>query len=242
MELRAGPVLRWVRALMLAAVAFSAGLVAHISAHGLLPGTTALVVLFGCCTVATACFLGSPASTRRVVLLLMGGQTFIHTGLTALAGHAGDPVRSASPHPVAVPVSHAVDRTGSLFDQYAAMTGPTANGGQLTVPFWMQHLIADMTGPHAAMAAAHLAAAAVVGLWLASGERAVWAVISLTSDTILAALSSLAMALRALWVSVRPLAPIRVQGAGWAECPPLMSRVLTGTVSRRGPPVVLRAV
>src|SRR3712207_8594820 len=38
----------------------------------------------------------------------------------------------------------------------------------------VHHLIEDMTGPHAAMAVGHVAAAALVGLWLAAGERALW--------------------------------------------------------------------
>ncbi len=44
-------------------------------------------------------------------------------------------------------------------------------------PAWLAHLTADLTGPHALMALAHAAAAAVVGLWLASGERAAWALV-----------------------------------------------------------------
>jgi len=43
----------------------------------------------------------------------------------------------------------------------------------------LEHLREDATGSHAAMALAHLAAAAAVGLWLASGERALWAVLRL---------------------------------------------------------------
>ena len=34
--------------------------------------------------------------------------------------------------------------------------------------------MADLTGAHAVMALAHLAAAVLVGLWLAVGERALW--------------------------------------------------------------------
>jgi len=35
--------------------------------------------------------LGRPASTVRLLALLMAAQTFIHGTLTALAGHRGDP-------------------------------------------------------------------------------------------------------------------------------------------------------
>jgi len=39
--------------------------------------------------------------------------------------------------------------------------------------------LADLTGPHALMAVAHVAAAALVGLWLASGEQALAALLQL---------------------------------------------------------------
>src|SRR3954451_9233216 len=86
-----GTLLRWCRALLLATVALSAGVAAHLGADGVMPGRTALTVLFLVCAAGSACFLGRPASRLRVVLLLVGGQTFIHAGLTALAGHRGAP-------------------------------------------------------------------------------------------------------------------------------------------------------
>src|SRR3954453_165245 len=87
----AGTVLRWCRALLLATVAFVAGVAAHLGADGLMPGRTALVILFLTCTVGAAVFLGRPASRLRVVLLLVGGQTFIHGGPPPLGGARGDP-------------------------------------------------------------------------------------------------------------------------------------------------------
>ena len=41
---------------------------------------------------------------------------------------------------------------------------------QLSVPYPIQHLMADLTGAHALMAGTHLLAAIVVGLWLAKGS------------------------------------------------------------------------
>lgn len=49
--------------------------------------------------------------------------------------------------------------------------------GHVHGPEWLHHLTEDLSGAHAAMALAHAAAAAVVGLWLAVGERALWELI-----------------------------------------------------------------
>jgi hypothetical protein len=50
--------------------------------------------------------------------------------------------------------------------------------GHVPGPEWLHHLTEDLSGTHAAMALAHAAAAAVVGLWLAVGERALWELLS----------------------------------------------------------------
>jgi len=184
-----GTLLRWCRALLLATVALSAGVAAHLGADGVMPGRTALTVLFLVCAAGSACFLGRPASRLRVVLLLVGGQTFIHGGLTALAGHRGDPPlrRVAVPAPAVPDFRTAAGggrRLGSLMDQfYAGQPGGAAGQRtQLAIPYPVQHLVADFTQAHAVMAVAHLAAAVVAGLWLARGERALWTVLTLTLD------------------------------------------------------------
>jgi hypothetical protein len=245
----AGTVLRWCRALLLATVAFVAGVAAHLGADGLMPGRAALVVLFLTCTAGAAVFLGRPASRLRVVMLLVGGQTFIHGGLTALAGHRGDPplVRT----PVAAPVpdfrtaSGAGGRVGSLMDQfYAGQPGIAAGERvQLAVPYPVQHLIADLTGAHAAMALGHLAAAVVVGLWLAMGERALWAVLTLTGDLLartldpsmrwLAAAGAIHLVGTAMRDALRRVVP------AYLVLLPAWERVLSRTLVLRGPPVSL---
>ena len=53
----------------------------------------------------------------------------------------------------------------------AVLTGPA---------LWLHHLAEDLTARHAVMALAHaVAAAAVVGLWLARGEHALWLLVDL---------------------------------------------------------------
>ncbi|MFC6343996.1 hypothetical protein ACFP8W_18600, partial [Nocardioides hankookensis] len=48
------------------------------------------------------------------------------------------------------------------------------------------HLISDLSA-HAPMMVAHLVVAALVGLWLAYGERCLWTILALTGRRILAA-------------------------------------------------------
>jgi hypothetical protein len=206
----AGPLLRWVRALLLAAVGLSTGVMVHLSADGLLPGPWAMVLLWGLSTVGAAPFLGTPASTRRVVTLLVVWQTLIHGALTVLSGHRGDlpGARQAA--------------------------GEHAHG---VVSSRLHHVIEDMSGPHAAMALGHVVAAALVGLWLAAGERALWRLLTLAAGPV-----------RLVLAAVRSVAA----GVGWSGAVPRItaSQVASGAallalwflvraVPRRGPPVVV---
>lgn len=238
-----GTALRWTRALFLAVVALCTGAMAHASANGILPGRAELAALLVVCAVGAAALLGRPASTRRVVLLLLACQTFIHAGLTALAGHRGDPLpahaaTSLVSQPLRVPIGTG-RRMGSLFDQ-VAVAQPAGGSIDLTVPYWLQHIIADMTGQHALMAVGHLAAGALVGLWLAAGERALWTLVSLTTQLVVTRLDWLAGGTRLLAATVTS----RVGGtASFIEDDdrPPDRWVLSRNVARRGPPYVLAA-
>jgi hypothetical protein len=216
----ARPALRWVRALILAAVALTIGGVAHVTADGLLPGPLGLFGLLALSTGGVAPLLGRQASTRRVVLLLMLWQAVMHGALTALAGHAGDSV-----HP----------------DHGAAAS---AHGGHVhsTAPTWVQHLLADMTGPNMAMVLAHLAAAAAVGWWLAAGERALWTLLALATRPVIAALA--AVLLSTLWLVTAATAG-KARGAVTApvaaDIRPPAALFLSRFVTRRGPPGCLSA-
>jgi hypothetical protein len=247
----AGLALRWGRAILLGTVAMASGAVAHVAAGGLVPGRAALGLLLGACVLTAASLLGRPASTLRVVVLLMAGQTFIHGCLTAMSGHRGDPplVRGI---PASVPTRSAAlptgegRRVGSFYDQVYAHQ-PGAAPSHLTLPVPIQHLVADLTGPHAVMALAHLAAAAAIGLWLAMGERALWTVVSLMTDLVRDAVRRSVVAYYAAltafgWVSTairvprpRPLAVVAFLH------PPLRRLVLRRCVVRRGPPALLAA-
>ena len=91
MDRTAGGALRWTRALLLAVVAMGSGVIAHLSAAGRLPGPWVLGLLFLLCVAGAAALLGRPASTLRVVVMTVAGQTFVRGFLTALSGHRGDP-------------------------------------------------------------------------------------------------------------------------------------------------------
>ncbi len=240
----AGPALRWGRAGLLAAVCTGSGSFAHHLADGLMPGPTAIVVLFCVCVVTAGSVLGRPASTLRIMVLLMGGQTFIHGALTAMSGHRGDPpVTVPAPVPAPAPVPDG-RRVGSYYDVVYANPGLGARHAELTVPEPVQHILADLTGPHAAMALAHLAAAAVVGLWLARGEAALWTVLLLTAGTTRQLLRCL-LAAHGAPLTHFTGAATQTRGVGealrWASWNPPRSLMLARRVSRRGPPVLLRA-
>jgi hypothetical protein len=203
-----GPLLRWVRALVLASVGLTTGVTFHVSADGLLPGPWALVALLVLSTVGVAPFLGAPASTRRVVTLLVLWQTLIHGALTVLSGHRGD-----------------------------LSGGHTEAGEHAQELVWsrVHHVVEDMTGAHAAMAMGHLLAAVLVGLWLAAGERALWRLLSLAVRPVLSVVRALGnVALAAGWSGAAP----RVKAPQLAHGADLLTRwFLVRAVLRRGPPV-----
>jgi hypothetical protein len=109
------------------------------------------------------------------------------------------------------------------------------SGGSLTLTDAVSRAVSGLTGAHVLMAEAHLAAAVLLGLWLAAGERALWTVLCLTLGTVMTAAATLAgstsMYLGDLLEQVsQATAGIRpVRPHAWA----LASRVVT----RRGPPV-----
>jgi hypothetical protein len=233
-EARMDPVVLWARAGLVGFVAFLLGVIGHVSADGLLPGPFWLLVLLGLSVALSVPMLARPASARRIVVMLVGGQTLVHLFLTVAAGHRGDP-RPDTTRPVidsamqsALPV---VDghRVGSLQDQYAATIG--SSPPQLSLP--VGHVASDLTAQAPKMAA-HLAAAVLVGVWLAIGERCLWTLIALASAALLRPLL-LAWAV----LAAHPVAPTTGLATVPAEPPGLrLLARLARTVVRRGPPLL----
>lgn len=147
-----GPVsglLRVLRGSLVGLVMIFAGVVGHVSAGGLLPSVGWLVALAGLNFAAAFAIAGRPIPIRYLVLLVVGGQAFIHIALTLTAGHVGETF------------------------------GPSIQivNGDLLLAFQWHHLIADFSA-HAPMMMAHVMAATTVALWLGVGERALWALVA----------------------------------------------------------------
>lgn len=72
----------WLRSLFAGGFAFFLGVGGHALDGGPVPSTAWLAVLFAATVCGSAPFLSGPPSTRRLVLLLGGGQSAIHVALT----------------------------------------------------------------------------------------------------------------------------------------------------------------
>ncbi len=231
-ELRAGPGLRWARAGLTAVVACSLGLFAHVLAGGQLPAVGWTAAGVATVWVACAALLGRPASRLRLIALVGGGQAAFHLLLTALAGHGG-PGQATSHHattpPYAAPVADAQDRRGSFYDLTMAATVDSTQGW--STPHWLTHVVEDLTGPHAFMALAHLAAAAGVACWLAVGEQAVWVLVCLLGANVLGTLAR-------VWPGLQPLThPDHSRPSVRRTPEPFpVARPRRSRLQRRGPP------
>ena len=252
---RATPVLLWSRAALLAVVVLAVSVLGHVSADGLLPGPVALLALLALTTVVSARFLTRQASALRLVALLAGGQVVVHGMLTLLAGHrsdgsaalsAGGAARGASADATGfVFDGRQVERTGSYVDQVAAMQSGAAldsatGGSGDTVVSSLAHLVEHLAAQNVAMLLAHLAVVAVLGLWLAVGERALWTVLTLTTSRVVGAVAGLvavALADRVglLLERVRRTSYLRSTGRLAVPLPHLLHHV----VAHRGPPALL---
>lgn len=262
---RATPVLLWSRAALLALVVVAASVIGHVSADGLLPGPLALLGLLVTATVVSARFLTRQASAPRLVALLVGGQVVVHGVLSLLAGHGS----SATPNVGAgggastgaaasaggagfVFDGRQTERAGSYFDQVAAMqpagvpsvtSGSAAgsvagdHGSALT-----HHLVEHLGTQSLAMMLAHLAVVALLGVWLAVGERALWTVLTLTTTRLAELVSSAGAVLLGRWAAVllqhvRPAPSLAATGRSAVPLPQLLHHV----VAHRGPPALLAA-
>ncbi len=212
-------VLRWVRALTLASVLMGTGVAGHVAAGGVMPVPAVLVVLLAVATLVLAPGLGSPATSVRVALLVIGGQALLHASLNVLttspAGHTGaGMVMPGGPH-------------GSMPMSSGMFHGSAASGE--TSLYWMG-------GAHVGMLLAHLVAGLLLGLWLAAGERAAWTLVRLAARPVAEALRMLLDAISALAAA----------GAGWPRVCAVSRWVLelvlrsdactVDCLSRRGPP------
>lgn len=166
--------LRGLRASLIGTVMMFSGVIGHVSAGGLLPGWAWLGTLFILNLSAATVLAGRPLPIRYIVLVIAGGQAFVHLALTLTAGHVGETM------------------------------GPSiqmVDGNVLVAMNW-HHLMADFSA-HAPMMMAHMMAGATVGMWLGVGERALWALIAGAHTRLLRPLIVLRAALAGLRVPAR---------------------------------------
>jgi hypothetical protein len=217
----AGPGLRWTRAAVLAACGTIGGSLFHASADGRLPDPTVLVAIWVASTAAVAPLLRHELGAERVVGLLVAWQAGVHVALGAL----GEP--AAAVHVIASS-SAAPATTGGHHAAHAAL---------VDAPGVLDVALATLSA-HAPMALGHAAAAALAGLWLAAGERALWSLLALSRQRL--CVPAVDVLRSWLWspgdvsLPLRPgpvstladAAPARFAARWWATC-----------VGRRGPPV-----
>lgn len=220
--------LLWWRAGMVAAMTLLLGAVGHVSGGGLLPSWLALAAMCVLSVPLCAVHLARPASTRRIMALVVSGQTACHVLLSVSAGHNGDRAGAPPRDPIGTSALPAIEgpRVGSLHDHYEATVGTPLAAQMLSVPDPIALL------DHLPMFLAHTVVAALVGLWLAAGERALWALLTMVFTAVVA-------------LCVVPVAPSVVARPGMVlrrrpATLPSLARV-SRCVVRRGPPALLAA-
>lgn len=229
-EQTAGAALRWGRAAALTCVVLGFSAVAHAAAGGALPGPVGMGVLAVPTAAVLAALLGRQASTLRVVALVAGGQAALHAALTAAGGHPTGVSAAVAPQTFRLPEGRLAEALGA--DQLAlrVTTGPSRLDAAI------HHLVEDLSVAQTwGMTAAHLAAAALLGWWLAAGERLAWRLVVLLTGSADAALVRVRVLLDVPTPpTLPPTSHVRPSSVPRRPAPlDLLSRA----VVRRGPPV-----
>jgi hypothetical protein len=219
--LHAGTGLRLVRGGLIAAATLGVAVWAHRSADGNVPGPAGLAVLWALSTVVAAALLARPASVRRLVVLLCAGQGVLHLLLSIVSGHGQRPAPTSS---------------ASYYASHSMLAGseaPSAHGSAADLTQGLGGLLGEVTTPSGLlMLATHLVAAAIVGLWLAAGEKALWSALTGIAAAVSAGISDL---LRLLVSSPTPAAS-GPRPVPFPDPPSGLGRDRLVRCPRRGPP------
>lgn len=232
------PTMVWGRSVVLGSVASAAGVVSHAAAGGNLPGPLGLFAVTLSCVLGAAVLLTRRARASTLALAVLAGQTWVHGILSAVSGHRGDPTIDVTslPSPAPVPVQGA----GTLLEQYRdAYSGvsPSPHPGQ----DWFLHQVDHFVGQGPLMLLAHLGGALAVGLFLAVGEEALWAMLAL------AQVRAAAQRRHQLLRSTARAAAVGSAGCRLHLGEPRLDRLVTpqvlarSSLRHRGPPFVLAA-
>lgn len=237
--------LLWARTLIMAGVVLTVGSFSHIMAGGLMPRPLVMASFLPAASLAILPLLSRPASTRRVVTLVVSGQAAVHAALSLLAGHRtstptvggqagvgvllhGDDAGTPHLHDHAIPEPLAAD----------APSGPVSAVVAAAVRA-LSHLVDDMAAQGLPMVAAHLLAAVAVGGWLAAGESALWALLAVGAATLVRDLVTMRAALS--WCK-RLVADIgragRMPVSSYCEGFVPLTAPLLRDLSPRGPPAL----
>lgn len=210
-EAQVGRFALWARAGLVGALTCFLGIAGHVTADGLLPGLPVLVALAVGSVLVSVPLLARPATSTRLLLLLVLGQSGVHLVLSLSAGH----VEPAPQH------HH---EAGSLAHGHGEVA---ADAGSGLVPA-LGHLVDDLA-EHGPMMAAHVAVAALIALWLAHGERCLWALLAVSARFVVGAVLAAAD-----WTAqVLPERPSLPASPVFA---PYVTTHLARSLSRRGPP------
>jgi hypothetical protein len=212
-------ILRGMRVLTLPSVLFATGLAGHTAGDGATPAGWVLVALFGLTVVAVAPFVGAAPSPARVMALLVGGQGVLHAALQLFGGTAA----SAT-------LTTCCEGTGG------SVWSPSSSHLMMHTDAAASHgvVMSPMSGGHLVMLLAHLAAAVVVWMWLAAGERALWMVLALAARPLVDVWVTIVAAARGVDAIV--VGSPRLQ-TGWGLRGVIHGWMWTaGVISLRGPP------
>jgi hypothetical protein len=210
--------LRRMRVLTLPSVLFASGLAGHLAGDGATPPGWVLVGLFMLTVVAVAPFAGAALSPARVAALLIGGQGVLHAALQLLGGTFM--ATTAMPGAATGPVTGSAPASSHLMMHH----GAEASHGP----------VMSLMGGHLVMLVAHLAAAVVVGVWLAAGERALWMLLALSARSLVDAWRTVTAVTRGGLAALVSCPRLQIR---WGLRRVVRGRVWTaGAVSRRGPP------
>jgi len=231
--------LRWLRAGYLAASGSMLAAGGHLFAGGELPGPGVLVALAALVAWPLSLFLGRRASSRQILLLLLGAQCAMHVGFSLARWY--DHASSLA----IVPVTHGTHHHGGA--AAAQVPGAWSSTGSMSHDMGGSILdlaVIDLSQGHdVTMVAAHLVGAALMWWWLTRAELAVFTLLSLSVQPAGIAVREVAGPLRVLLSLSRrafedPSPGLRMFRACVDVAPrlPFWPDAGRHVVARRGPP------
>lgn len=230
---RPGAVLILIRAGLLGSATLAVASWAHASADGNLPGPAGMFWIWLVTTLVVAPLLSKQASMKRIVALLCLGQTGLHLLLSMVAGHGS--------HLVPQPAS-AYYASNSMLDPHGPSAAVLGDSSAVAITDLLAGLISEVTTVDGLMMTiAHLAGAAAVGVWLATGERVLWGSLQAIARLLNAGAEAINTLLGQLLIMVGLHRPVRPgqQWPDWFSSWSSWVDVAAAVTPRRGPPGIV---